>query len=317
VSLLRRIARGVGAATAGVVAWSRLVVDHDRNLPAPVVADDRVTVPSASGDVVVHRGGSGPATPVVLVHSVNAAASAYEMRPLFEHWRSTRPVLAPDLPGFGASDRGDHDYTPAGMADALVAVLEGVGPAHVVALSLGCEFAARAALDRPDLVTDLTLISPTGLGARQDVAMPSAVGSVLRSPVVGQTLFDLLVTRASIRWFLSRSFVGDVDPGLVAYAWATAHQPGARFAPAAFLGGTLFTADAASRLYEPLEVPVLVVHDRDAHATFERVPAFVAGDARRRVARIPDTLGLPHFEAPQTTASAIEAFWDHVGTDDR
>jgi pimeloyl-ACP methyl ester carboxylesterase len=311
--IVRTALRTLVLSVAGILGWSRFVVDHDRNLPAPVPADDDVTVPTPAGAVTVHRAGSGPATPVVLIHSVNAAASAYEMRPLFEHWRRERPVAAPDLPGFGASERGDREYTPEAMAAALVAVLEGTGPAHVVALSLGCEFAARVALERPDLVADLTLISPTGLGRRQDGGPPAVVGSVIRTPLVGQALYDLLVTRRSIRWFLSRSFVGDVDHGLVAYAWATAHQPGARFAPAAFLDGSLFTADAASRLYAPLDVPVLIVHDRDAYSTFERVPDFVAADDRRRVARVPDTLGLPHFEGLESTASAIEAFWQATG----
>lgn len=307
--IVRTALRTLVLSVAGILGWSRFIVDHDRNLPAPVPADDDVTVTTPAGAVTVHRAGSGTGTPVVLVHSVNAAASAYEMRPLFEHWRRERPVLAPDLPGFGASARGDRPYTPEGMAAALAAVLEEAGPSHVVALSLGCEFAARVALERPDLVASLTLISPTGLGRRQDGGPPAVVGSVIRTPLVGQALFDLLVTRRSIRWFLSRSFVGEVDHGLMAYAWATAHQPGARFAPAAFLDGTLFTADAATRLYDLLDVPVLVVHDRDSYSTFERVPDFVAADDRRRVVRIPDTLGLPHFEQPEATVAAIESFW--------
>lgn len=306
---VRTAARSVLLASAAALAWSRFLVDHDHPLPPPVDADGTDVVTTPAGDVVVHRAGSGDDAPVVLVHAVNAAASAYELRPLFERWRQGRRVVAPDLPGFGASERGDRAYTPEAMADAVVAVLETTGPAHVVALSLGCEFAARVALARPDLVADLTLISPTGFDLRQAGGPPALVGAVIRTPFVGQALFDLLVTRPSIRWFLSRSFVGEPDAGLVEYAWVTAHQPGARFAPAAFLGGALFTADAATTLYGPLDVPVLVVHDRDGYSTFERVPDFVAADDRRRVARIPNTLGLPHFEDLEATAAAIEAFW--------
>jgi pimeloyl-ACP methyl ester carboxylesterase len=310
---VRTAARSLLVASAAALAWSRFFVDHDGPLPTPVEADETDKVATPVGDVAVHRAGSGDETPVVLVHSVNAAASAYEMRPLFEHWRRERPVVAPDLPGYGASERGDRAYTPEAMADAVTAVLETTGRAHVVALSLGCEFAARAALDRPDLVADLALISPTGLGRRQDGGPPAVVGSVLRTPLVGQALFDLLVTRPSIRWFLARSFVGEPDAGLVAHARATAHRPGARFAPAAFLDGTLFTSEAASRLYEPLDVPVLIVHDRDPYSSFERVAPFVAADDRRRVARIPDTAGLPHFEHLEATAAAIESFWHASG----
>lgn len=52
----------------------------------------------------------GEGAPVVLVHSVNAAASSFEMRPLFEGLRGERPVLAFDLPGFGRSQRGPRRY---------------------------------------------------------------------------------------------------------------------------------------------------------------------------------------------------------------
>ena len=50
------------------------------------------------------------ARPLLLVHSINAAGSAYEIRPLYEHYRRLRPVYALELPGFGFSDRRDEEY---------------------------------------------------------------------------------------------------------------------------------------------------------------------------------------------------------------
>ena len=35
------------------------------------------------------------------MHSVNASASAFEVAPLYDHYRQTRPTYAVDLPGFG------------------------------------------------------------------------------------------------------------------------------------------------------------------------------------------------------------------------
>ena len=43
-----------------------------------------------------YRGEVSEGTPLLLLHSVNAAPSAMEMRPLFEYYRDKRPVLAPD-----------------------------------------------------------------------------------------------------------------------------------------------------------------------------------------------------------------------------
>ena len=61
--------------------------------------------------------------PLLLVHSINAAASAAEVEPLFTHYRQLRSVYAIELPGFGFSDRSARSYTPRLMTDALHAAL--------------------------------------------------------------------------------------------------------------------------------------------------------------------------------------------------
>ena len=79
----------------------------------------------------------------MLAHSVNAAASAYEMKPLWDAYAGTRPVYALEWPGFGSSDRPDLRYTPELMTRALNALVAELGSeVDVVALSLGSEFAA-------------------------------------------------------------------------------------------------------------------------------------------------------------------------------
>ncbi len=72
---------------------------------------------------------SGSPRPLLLVHSVNAVASAYEVKPLYEHYAGQRPVYAVDLPGFGFSERSDRAYGPRLMTDAIHAMLAG-GPAR-------------------------------------------------------------------------------------------------------------------------------------------------------------------------------------------
>ena len=143
--------------------------------------------------------------PLVLIHSINAAPSAMEMKPLFEQYRSQRPVFALDLPGFGQSDRSNRRYSPELFASVIAEFLEQVVkvPADLIAFSLGCEFTARATLMQPTLVTSLTLLSPTGFNQR---GMPTGKAAerayqFLSVPVVNDGLFALLTTRPSIRFF--------------------------------------------------------------------------------------------------------------------
>ena len=58
--------------------------------------------------------------PLVLIHSINAAASAYELRPVFEHFSCSRPTYVLEWPGFGQSQRGKLHYSAQLYMDTLI-----------------------------------------------------------------------------------------------------------------------------------------------------------------------------------------------------
>jgi pimeloyl-ACP methyl ester carboxylesterase len=311
MSFVSKAVSGTAIGIAAVSAWSRFVVDHDLPLGDPVPTDKVRSLPGPLGQIALYEAGADlDPEPVLLIHSVNAAASAYEMRPLFTHYRDERPTYAIDLPGFGHSARAQVEHTPESMAAAVACALDEIGPAHVVALSLGSEFAARAAIDYPDRVRSLTMISPTGLSSRSSTAEAQWLESYFSVPIVGRVSFDLLATRTSIRWFLAKSFAGEPDAGLVEYAYLTAHQPAAEYAPAAFLSGRLFTSNALNHLYAEVPCPIQVLYDTDPHTDFARLPELVGGAPDASAVRIPGTRGLPHFEQLDAVTAALEAFWD-------
>jgi pimeloyl-ACP methyl ester carboxylesterase len=225
----------VGAVLGALNLFSKLFVERDVVLPKAIKAKLMRFKSDTAGDLAFYVDETGAGErPLVLIHSINAAASSFEMRPLFEHYRGRRPVYALDLPGFGFAERSDRRYSPALYVDAIVEFLrEMVGaPADVVALSLGSEFAAMAALRAPELVNSLTLLSPSGMG--QQRSLPGAgVYQVVSFPLWGRPLFDLLATRASINLFLGRNFVSDPPADFIDYAYMSSHQPGS--APCAAL----------------------------------------------------------------------------------
>ncbi len=256
--------------------------------------------------------------PALLVHSVNAAASAFEVRPIYEHLGRTRPTYALDLPGFGLSERSARAYTPRLMTDAILALVDEIRRRHggssvdALALSLSCEFLARAATEARQAFRTLALVSPTGLdGTRRE----GPAGSTRAVPCLerllragpGPWLFRQLRRPGVVRYFLERTWGSPkIDEELWAYDVATARQPGAEYAPLAFLAGGLFSNDV-SRLYESLEVPVWVSHGVRGDFVDYRGASLLASRAGWRVETFA-TGALPHFEVPDAFFAAYERF---------
>jgi pimeloyl-ACP methyl ester carboxylesterase len=263
--------------------------------------------------------GNGP--PMLLVHTVNAAASAAEVRPLFQHYRQTRTVYAPDLPGYGYSDRSDRDHSPRSMTDALHRIAaeitrrSGPGPIDAIAASLGCEYLARAAVERPATWGRLGLVSPTGLNGRS--ARRGTPGSsrevpgmlkILKVPLWSQALFSGLTRPGVVRYFLERTWGRkEIDEPMCAYAIHTARQPGARHAPLQFLSGKLFSADIHS-VYDGLVQPVWVSHGVRGDFKDFRGLALLKNTPSWQV-DVFQTGALPYFEVPERFFDRGDAFF--------
>ena len=309
--------RGSPAREAAMPAplYGRRVELYDKRCGRVVLYGERVAPPTAAQP------------PILLVHSVNAAATAYEMKPLYEHYQGKRAVYAVDLPGFGLSDRRDRYYTPRLMTDAIHAAVYAIQKEHadaaidLVALSLGCEFAARAATETPNAFRTVSLISPTGFdrraaraaqGARDGHtrAMPLLLG-FLRFPVWKRGLFAALTSRASIRFFLEKTWGSKaIDEGLLEYDYITTHQPNAENAPYYFVSGYLFSTDAM-QLYRNLAMQVWMIHGVRGD--------FVDYEQKGLVQRLPNwsidvvqTGAMPHFEKTVEFVGLHEAFLDRA-----
>ncbi|MEJ2603849.1 MAG: alpha/beta hydrolase [Gammaproteobacteria bacterium] len=295
-------------------------------LPKAVEAD-RHEFTGRSGGLSYYVAGDGP--PILLVHSINAAGSVYEVRPVFEHFRTTRRVYAPDLPGFGFSERSDRHYDSRLYTDAIHDMLEhiaadcGDSPADALALSLASEFLARAASEAPSHFRTVALVTPTGFtagserlreeeGANREVPL---LHSVLTVPLWRRGLYNLLVSPRSIRYFLKRTWGSDdYDEGLAAYDDLTTHQPGAENAPYAFLSGRLFSKDIRD-VYERLRMPVWLAHGTKGDFSDFRGAEWTADRENWTVDPF-DTGALPHFERPDEFFSAYQDFLATADGDD-
>jgi pimeloyl-ACP methyl ester carboxylesterase len=290
------------------------------NLPLGLALDaERLESNARSGRLSYYVAGSG--SPMLLIHSINAAASADEIRPVFEHGVASRAVYAPDLPGYGFSDRSERPYTVSLFCAAIRDMLDVIATEHpgepvdALALSLSAEFLARVAAEQPDSFRSLTLVTPTGFRAGSQ-RMRKAPGTTREVPGLYRTLtvplwrgplYRALVTRRSIRYFLRRTFGSDqVDPGLVDYAYQTTHQPGAWRAPYAFLSARLFSADIRD-VYERLNLPVWLAHGTRGDFKDFSEAAWARERANWSVEAF-DTGALVYYEKPTEFLRSFDAF---------
>lgn len=291
-------------------------------LPPALVGERRTLVEPAIGELSWYQ--SDPAgavgTPLLLIHSVNAAASAYEVRPLYDRYRAERPVYALDLPGYGFSSREVRPYLPRLMTDAVLALVAEIRRQHpgkcidALALSLGCEFLARAASEQPAPFRSVALVSPTGFRGKAlrygpdggNRGIPGVLRFLTRGRV-GEWIFGLLTTRGVIRYFLERTWGGrGIDAGLLDYDCLTTRVAGAALAPFYFLSGFLFAADSG-RVYESLTVPVWVSHGVRGDFTDYRALGEPARRMGWRVDVFP-TGALPHFEVGDEFLARYDTF---------
>lgn len=291
---------------------------------APALDASRVEIQSAAGGLSYYVDGAG--APLLLIHSINAAGSAYEVRPIFEHFRSTRRVYALDLPGFGYSERSARRYDVPLYTEAVRTMLDVIWadhderPVDALALSLSSEFLARAATTKSaKALRSLALITPTGFNRGADQLRESAgstremawLHSILTVGLWRKPLYGLLTRPGTIRYFLKRTNGAETyDEGLAAYDDIITKQPGAEHAPYAFLSGALFSKDIRA-IYEALTLPVFLGHgtrgdfkDFSEAAWTQERPNWTGASF--------ESGALPHFDVPQPFFEALDAFYRRI-----
>ena len=259
---------------------------------------------------------AGEGSLVILVHGIYAGASSYEYRNLFGQLARSHRVVAFDFLGCGLSEKPRLAYSAEPFVEMIVDAVQAMGAssAAVVASSLGAAFAIRAAARVQGRIERLAVICPSGLSGTLDGGPggpKSALPALIRTPILGETMFNALASKPSLRWFLQHRVYADaasVTTEVVDHYYAVTHQPGARYVPAAFVGGAL-DCDVARDL-PFLGMPVLVLWGERAPAFAPRSQAdeFVRLTTDARLVTFAHSGLLPHEEEPGAVAQALEAF---------
>lgn len=305
-------AAGVAGALAAMNALARAGV----RAPEQALHGSAALYPWTEG--TIHYTVRGRGEPMLLLHDLLPGSSSFEYRNVFaalaEHYR----VFAPDLLGYGLSGHPSARYTPqlyvTLIEDLLRQTLGATDqPAHVIASGRSAPLATLAAAARPHLVRSLTLIEPVGLLAPVAEAgagaAPQMARALLRMPLIGESVYNALVSRAGLRRALRRRLAegaasgGRVSDDVIDYYYAMAHQRGARFAPADLLGAA--PSAEASAAFADLTTPTLLIWgQRDPQRPVSEGRALRQAHPGAQL-RIFPTGAMPHVEAPDAFAQEV------------
>ena len=282
--LLFKTSLAVGGALGTLALINKVTETMAGELDTVLTGEDR-RYSWKYGDLFYKVQGARDAKPLVLIHSLSPGASSYEWRKNVDTLAEQFRVYTLDLLGFGLSDHPGVDYDAELYADLISDFVKETvkQPAIIVAHGLTSAYVIAAAYRYPHLCERLVLVEPSPIMLEE--AHPGPLNRLckflLRTPIVGQCLYNLLTSRQAIRGYYDTQ--GYHNPGLITdelveYLYTSARQPHSRFAIASLLSGylNLGVQEPLSRL----RTPVVIIWGREsrlmpseAHTAFKRVNA--------------------------------------------
>jgi len=300
---LRNAILGVAGAVGGTALANRTLAAEPESFE-PFLDGDQGTYRWRGFEIAYTELGDPGDEDLLLLHGTSAAASNHEFQPVADALAEEYHVIAPDMPGYGHSDRPPLLYS-ASLYESFVedVITDLTDEPTVVASSLTSSYAAAGA--RETDVSRLVLVCPTDSSMGNRTVWLRAL---VRSPVVGAGLFNLLVSKAALRHFNADHGYYDTDnlsEEVLEYEWETSHQPGARFAPASFVSGFLNPEGTLEEYLAEVDAPVTLVWGRNAEVTplsagrtlAERVDAGLIVFDRAKL--------LPHVEHPDRFVDVV------------
>jgi pimeloyl-ACP methyl ester carboxylesterase len=289
---------------------TRAAVRHN-GLGVAMSAIEPLTITLHGRPVTYAQAGDGPV--LLLIHGV--AGTFENWREVIEPLSRAHTVIAPDLPGHGASAPGAGDYSigalAAGLRDLLLAL--GHERATLVGHSLGGGIAMQFAYQFPEMTERLVLVSSGGLGPEVSLilraaALPGANAFIAATAGPGRTVGSVLAR--------GLGFLGlgpNADIAEVARGYASLADPDRRAAFLATLRSVIGTGGqrvhAGDRLYLAEGMPVLIMWgERDP-----LIPVHHGENAHDAIAgsqlEVFDAVGhLPQIEAPSRFTAVLERF---------
>lgn len=261
----------------------------------------------------------GQGTPVLLLPAFSTVSTRGEMAELAKFLSPHFQAVVIDWIGFGASSRLPLDYRPELYQQLLKDFVNSTfeTPIIVVAAGHAAGYAMQLAATQPQAFSKIVLVAPTWRGSLPTMGVNKQVAGTVRqavrSPLLGQALYKVNTTPGFLRYMYGSHVYADktrLTDDFIQQKWQITQQPGARFAPAAFVTGNLDPVQQRQDFlnwFQSLSIPVLVVIGEQSppksRAEMEALAHLPGVQART----LPGSLGL-HEEYASQLAEVVLSF---------
>ena len=284
-----------------ILAWllaGLLVVLIDRAIRhAPAHHAEWLT----AGDVHLRtlRAGEGDTT-VLLLHGYGESLLSW--RGLVDRLPGRYRIVAPDLPGFGFSEKPSGPYDLASMVGRLSDFIDRWtnGPVVIVGHSMGGELAAALALERPDRITAAVLIAPAGAGLGMGLTDGPAGSSEARVARWSLAAKRLLVPEDDPTWLTPPAGV------------AMEHSDSARDRVSVAVFREFDWTALRNRFHDLQQPTLLIWGGLDPLIPISIGRTILATLPCGRMIEIPNSWHRPHVEQPERVAREIGNFLSDV-----
>jgi pimeloyl-ACP methyl ester carboxylesterase len=262
----------------------------------------------------------GVGKPILLLPAFSTVSSRTEMSGLARLLKSQFQVTTVDFPGFGDSDRPRVDYAPLLYRQFLADFVRDIyrSPVMIVAAGHAAGYALNLAATVPNSVSELILVAPTWRGplptmARGQKPWLKGVRELIRTPLIGQFLYQLTTTPSFLAFMYRRHVYADADkltPAVLTKKRQLTQQPGARYGAGAFVTGGLDPyLDRVSAIahLESLSIPVLIAIGQSSPPKSKAEMLALAEVPHVISHTLPGTLGM-HEEYPSELYEVILPF---------
>lgn len=259
----------------------------------------------------------GQGDTVLLLPAFSTVSSRTELAGIAQMLAPHFQVMVLDWLGFGESDRPPIHYNRSLYQQLLQDFVRDCcpHPLAIVAAGHAAGYAMQLAQQQPGVCAKLLLIAPTWKGPLRAMGapMPVAAGvrNLVRSPLLGQGLYALNTHPAFLKWMYQRHVYVDrekLTPDFMTRKHRITQQPGARFAPAAFVTGGLDSMDDREewlKVGRSLSLPVQVIIPEQAPPKSKAEMEALAALPQIQVKRLPGTLGLYEEYASEVATIAV------------